>query len=207
MSLREPDVASRGVNPNSDLRESVCDAWTVDDPLDSWETLPRRVYLDTNTLQTIFDYAGQIWENETFVPADRDKTVPDLEDDIQALGELMAVNQRAGFEFVVTEASLSEVSARREPLYLQWVLDVLDVWIVQSGGEKPAPPRIQRIGSVSSKDWNLLRDALAYRCDAFLTMERRLFSQAPVIEHRTRLRILRPTTYWHCLRPWAALYR
>ena len=179
----------------------------MDDPLKSWEALPRRVYLDTNTLQTIFDYAGQVWEGEAFVAMDHDRTVSDLEHEVEALGQIMAVNQRAGFEFVVTEASLAEVSACGERRYAQWVLDVVDVWMVQSEGEEPAPPSIEKLGSVSSKDWNLLRDALAYRCDAFLTMERRLFSQAPVIERRTRLRILRPTTYWRLLRPWTALYR
>lgn len=179
----------------------------MDDPLKSWKALPRRVYLDTNTLQTIADYAGQVWEGEAFVAMDRDRTVPDLEHEVQALGQIMAVNQRAAFEFVVTEANLAEVFAREERTYTQWVLDALDVWVVQSQGEEPAPANIERLGSVSVKDWNLLRDALAYRCDAFLTMERRLFSQAPVIERKTRLRILRPTTYWHLLRPWAALYR
>ena len=179
----------------------------MDDPLKSWEGLPRRVYLDTNTLQTIFDYSGQVWEGEAFVAMDRDRTVPDLVHEVEALGQIMAVNQRAGFEFVVTEASLAEVSARGERSYAQWVLDVLDVWMVQSDGEEPAPLSIERVGSVSLKDWNLLRDALAYRCDAFLTMERRLFSQASVIERRTKLRVLQPTTYWRLLRPWAALYR
>jgi hypothetical protein len=178
----------------------------MDDPVKSWETLPRRLYLDTNTLQTTFDYGGEIFEGEPFVVMNRDRTVPNLDREVDALAKIMAVNQRAGFEFVVTEASLVEVFARGEPRYSQWVLDVLDVWIMQSAGEDPSPSRIEKPGSVSLKDWKLLSDALACRCDALLTMERRLFSQAAVIERRTGLRVLRPTTYWHLLRPWAALY-
>jgi len=78
---------------------------------------------------------------------------------------------------------------------------------VQSEGEEPASSGAEQPGSVSSKDWRLLLDALGYRCDTFLTMERRLFSQAPVIERKTGIRVLRPTTYRDLLAPWAALYR
>jgi hypothetical protein len=42
--------------------------------------------------------------------------------------------------------------------------------------------------------------------DAFLTMERRVPTQAPFIERATGLRVMRPTTYWLLLSPWAALY-
>ena len=178
----------------------------MEDPLKSWEALPRRVFLDTNTLQTISDYAPQVWDGEAFVAMDRDRAVPDLEHEVTALGQIMSVNARAGFEFVVTETSLEEVLGRGERSYTQWVLEVLELWIAQSQGAGPTPPSIAKLGSVSTKDWRLLCDALAYRCDAFLTMERRLFSQAPVIERRTGLRVLRPTTYWRLLRPWAALY-
>lgn len=68
------------------------------------------------------------------------------------------------------------------------------------------PTGHERPASVSKKDWRLLRDALALDCDGFLTMERRLPTQAPVIARTTGLRVLRPTTYWSLLAPWARLY-
>ena len=43
-------------------------------------------------------------------------------------------------------------------------------------------------------------------CDGFLTMERRLPTQADFIERATGLGVMRPTTYWSLLSPWAALY-
>ena len=57
-------------------------------------------------------------------------------------------------------------------------------------------------GNISAKGRCLLQDALDVGCDAFLTMERRLPTQAPFIERATGLRVMRPSL----LAPWAALY-
>ena len=51
---------------------------------------------------------------------------------------IFMVNERAMFEFVVTEASLREVVNRTHPGYTQWVYDVLDTWLIQSEGEAAA---------------------------------------------------------------------
>jgi hypothetical protein len=61
-------------------------------------------------------------------------------------------------------------------------------------------------GMISRKDRILLQDALDHRCDAFMTMERRLPTAAPVVERETGLQVMRPTTYWDLLAPWAKLY-
>lgn len=179
----------------------------MDDPVSSWKALPRRLYLDTGTLQTLFDYGEQVWENELFVAVERDGNVPGLAGEVEALRLIMAINERAGFEFVVTDASLDEVVARGVQSYSRWARDVLDTWLVQSQRMEPVRSDADKPGSVSPKDWRLLLDALEHRCDAFLTMERRLFSQAPAIGRRAGIRVLRPTTYWALVAPWAALYR
>jgi hypothetical protein len=36
--------------------------------LQAWFTLPRRIYLDTSTLQNLYDYGGVIFEDEPFKP-------------------------------------------------------------------------------------------------------------------------------------------
>jgi hypothetical protein len=59
---------------------------------------------------------------------------------------------------------------------------------------------------ISVKDRRLLQDALDRRCEAFLTMERRLPTAAEFIKRETGLRVMRPKTYWDLLAPWAALY-
>jgi hypothetical protein len=69
--------------------------------------------------------------------------------------------------------------------------------------------RWHRIGALlvtSVKDRRLLQEALDWRCDAFMTMERRLPTAAAFIERETGLRVIRPTTYWDLLSRFAWLY-
>jgi hypothetical protein len=181
-----------------------------DDPVRAWLSLPRRIYLDTSTLQNLYDFGGEIFEGEPFEPGDRAARVQGLADEIGALRMIFMVNQRAMFEFVVTEASLREVINRTRPGYAQWVCDVLDTWLIQSEGEeRPTPGQTfedRRFGMISVKDRRLLQEALDWRCDAFMTMERRLPTAAVFIERQTGLRVMRPTTYWDLLSRFAGLY-
>jgi type II secretory pathway component PulL len=59
---------------------------------------------------------------------------------------------------------------------------------------------------ISVKDRQLLQEALDWRCDAFMTMERRLPTAAAFIERQTGLRVMRQTTYWDLLSHFARLY-
>jgi hypothetical protein len=181
-----------------------------DDPLRAWISLPRRIYLDTSTLQMLYDFGGVIWDGEPLQPVGRAANVKDLGDELDALRKIFLVNQRAGFQFAVTEASLQEVEGRDEPRYTRWVYDVLDIWLIQSAGEKsPARGKTfedRRFGMISAEDRRLLQDALDWRCDGFMTMERRLPTAAEFVERTTGLRVMRPSTYWGQLERWANLY-
>lgn len=168
--------------------------------------LPTRIYLDTSTLQALFDYGGLIWENEEPALSSRASRIQGFTDELEALRLTFQVNERAMFEFVVTSASLREVEGKNDPRYTQWVYDVLDTWLIQSADYQPQSSNRLRIGSVSVKDWALLSDALDNACDAFLTMEVKLTTQADTIEKATGLRVIRPSTFWELLSPWAALF-
>ena len=181
-----------------------------DDPVEAWLSLPRRVYLDTSTLQKLYDFGAEIFEGDLFEPGGRAARVQGLADEIDALRMIFMVNERAMFEFVVTEASLREVVNRTHPGYTQWVYDVLDTWLIQSNGEQPPTPSRtfddRRFGMISVKDRQLLQEALDWRCDAFMTMERRLPTAAAFIEREISLRVMRPTTYCDLLSRFAQLY-
>jgi hypothetical protein len=157
----------------------------------------------------VHDHRGVIWEGEPFVPSGRAGKVKDYDNELDALRMIFLVNERAMFEFVVTEATLREVQGRNDRRYTQWVYDVRDTWLIQSAGEE-IPPWGHRFlnptfGMISKKDRILLQDALDLRCDAFLTMEKNLPDAAEHVERKTGLRIMRPTTYWSLLDRWANL--
>jgi hypothetical protein len=185
-----------------------------DDPNQAWVSLPRRIYLDTSVLQTVYDYGEVIWEGEGFKPTGRAARVRGLAEEVDALRVIFLVNERAGFRFVVTDASLREVQGRNRQGYTQWVLDVQETWLIQlwEAAEPTTAVRVYalfsspRFGNISAKDRRLLQDAVDTRCDAFLTMEQKLPKNAEFIERETGLRVMRPSTYWSLLGRWARLY-
>src|SRR5690348_4937559 len=95
-----------------------------DDPVHAWLSLPRRTHLESSTLQHLYDFGEEIFEGEPFEPTGRAARVRDLADEINALRMIFMVNERAMFEFIITEASLREVANRAHPSYTQWVHDV-----------------------------------------------------------------------------------
>src|SRR5438552_6480177 len=66
-----------------------------DDVVRAWLSLPRRIYLDTSTLQTLYDFGGEIFEGESFEPVGRAAKVQGLADEVNALRTIFMVNERA----------------------------------------------------------------------------------------------------------------
>jgi len=183
--------------------------------LEDFEQLPRRIFLDSSTLQTLQNYGEFVSENEEIPQTNRIWSMPNGIQNLEALRNIFIVNERAGFEFALSNNSLSEVSATKDARYLQWAYDVLDHWLACLEEAEELPNNNLRLaakldgkafGYLGAGDRALIKDAVLLDCDAFLTMEQRLPKNALHIRRELGLQVLTPAQYWKLLRPWAQLY-
>jgi hypothetical protein len=181
----------------------------------AFESLPRRIFLDSCTAQTLRDYGDYIYEAEPIPSSDRIHRVTDGIANIEALRDIFLINERAQFEWIVSHSSMQEAHDKDDPGHMQWLWDIADHSGICLEGDGPTAEskmlaaRLDeaKFGYLSEKDRRLLRDAVFLRCEAFLTVERRLPRNAAHIEREIGLRILTPIMHWEMLRPWAALWR
>ena len=179
-----------------------------------FEALPRRIFLDSCTAQTLRDYDYFIYEGEPVLPSDRIHNIPEGMESIDALRRIFLLNERALFEWIVSGASMQEAHDKRDPGHMQWLRDIADHSGVCLENDGPvaesealaARLSESRFGYLSKKDRLLLQHAVALRCQGFLTMERRLPRNAEHIREQLGLFVLTPHTHWEMLRPWAALW-
>src|SRR6266487_2224248 len=99
------------------------------DPVKAFAALPRRLFLDSSTLQNLLRHGEFVWENVTPPPDSRVYKNPRLFEDLEALRAIFQVNERANFDFVLSENSLDEVFDKGEPSYTRWALDAFHSWL------------------------------------------------------------------------------
>lgn len=191
--------------------------------LEEFESLPRRLLLDTCVLNLLQDEGEYIWEGQ--LPQGVDEA--DVDAELQALRSIFLTNQRAGFEFVVSPLTIGELAAIRHfgerETRIRWALDVLDTWQItvwESEDEtvrqrRTLTPelstlegRLREIPDLRRNPYDrlILLEARMADCDAFLTTDVRT-----VHRHRERLdelgiSVLLPSEFWELLRPWAGLW-
>ena len=181
----------------------------------SLDSLPRRIFLDSCTAQMLRDYGGYIYEGEPIPEFDRINRVTDGIANVEALRNIFLVNERALFEWIVSPGSMQEAFDKGDPGHMRWLWDVADhseVCLDYDGPTAESEALGARLdepkfGYLSRKDRLLIQQAIFLRCEAFLTVERRLPRNAPRIERELGIRVLTPIVHWGMLRPWAALWR
>lgn len=180
-----------------------------------FESLPRRIFLDSCTAQMLRDYGSYIYEGEPIANHDRIHRVTDGIANINALRNIFLVSERAMFEWIVSRGSMVEAQDKRDPGHMRWLWDIANHSEICLEAEGPTAEsetlgtRLDepKFGYLSQKDRRLLREAIVLHCEAFLTAERRLPRNANHIARELGILVLTPITHWDMLRPWAALWR
>jgi hypothetical protein len=153
----------------------------------SFESLPRRIFLDSCTAQMLRDYGGYICAGEPIDASDRIHRVTDGIANIEALRNIFLINERALFEWIVSSGSLHEAAEKNDRRHMQWLWDIADhseVCLEEGGGptaeSKSLAARLDepKFGYLSEKDRKLLQHAIILCCDTFLTAERLSYSGA-----------------------------
>lgn len=146
-----------------------------------FDLLPRRIFLDSLTLQSLQDYGEFIYDNVEIPSEDKIWSIPNGIENIECLRNIIFINQRGAFEFAISDNSLNEVKAKKDYHYLIWAYDVLDYWLtcLETSNNLSDKSKILALkmesnsfGYLGKGDFNLIKDAVLLDCDAFLTMEK-----------------------------------
>jgi len=182
------------------------------DIIDDFEDLPFRIFLDSNILQNLQKYGEYIWDNIEILKHSKETK------NIEALRNIFLLNERAHFEFALSENSIKEVSDTNDSSYLQWAYDVLDHWMTCieeyenseafSGKGKKLLEKLneKQFGYLSKKDKALLFDAVVLECHIFLTMDKKVWKNKDHLKNKLGIKVLQPFEYWEMLKPFAALW-
>ena len=91
-----------------------------------FESLPRRIFLDSCTAQTLRNYGGYIYEGEPIPDSDRIHSMADGVANVEALRDIFLINERAQFEWIVSRGSMREAHDKCDPGHMQWLWDIAD---------------------------------------------------------------------------------
>jgi hypothetical protein len=179
--------------------------------------IPWRIFLDTCTFQVLGDCGGFVFgeddypEAADYAPGRAPQVLrrPDAEEILIALKGIFLFNDRANFDWIVSETSIAEVDAAGDRYNSGYVRDIIDHSMTCLADHSPteAADRMAqeiasgRCGSFGSQDKQLLLEAAAAECDVFLTIEKRLPRNASAVLRKIPLLITTPADLWKMLEP------
>jgi hypothetical protein len=177
-----------------------------------FESIPRRVFLDTNVVNLLVKYPYQIFEQEP-IPPDTQLT---LALDIEALMHVFWVGMRANWHILASPKTIEEISRTRDSSLraslLNYALEFVNRDLsdddfrfgVRFGRRLVDMPFVAALPDMADRE--LIGNAIGFGCDAFCTCDR-----ATIIRKRSRLHlgklcILTPAEWWAHIKPWGGLW-
>jgi hypothetical protein len=177
-----------------------------------FESIPRRVFLDTNVINRLVKWRVQVFDRDA-IPPDTEET---LALDVEALMHIFTVGERASWGLVGSPKTLEELARTRDPALRSKLLDYGIIFVDQHPDSEErrfaldfarrlaGTPFLAALPDVADRE--LIGHAVGLGCDVFCTCDR-----ATILSKRSQLtalpvRILTPAEWWAHIRPWSGLW-
>lgn len=177
-----------------------------------FQSIPRRIFLDTNIINVLVKHSACVFEHELISHSTEEK----LAIDIEALRHVFHVGVRANWDLVASPKTIEELSDTKDETLRDDLLDygLGFVNLDPNCGERRHAVGLGRRIIDSSfvaalpdvADRELIGNAIGFGCDAFCTRD-----EATIVRRRNKLRqvplrVLTPVEWWACIKPWAGLW-
>lgn len=175
-----------------------------------FESIPRRVFLDTNVVNLLVKHSEQVFE-QLPTPADFDLN---RAHDTEALMHAFQVGSRANWEILASRKTLEEIHRTSDPDVRSELLSYA-VQLVETPSEESAhasslgrrlvdAPFLAALPDAADRE--LIGNAIGFGCDAFCTCDRRTIVSKQQDLPRLPLQILTPIEWWARIKPWGGLW-
>lgn len=177
-----------------------------------FESIPRRVFLDTNVINVLVKHGALVFEQES-IPSDVDLT---LANDIEALMHVFYVGVRANWDLLSSQKTIDELSRTRDGALRDDLLEYALGFINRDLGDEDRrfaadfgrrlidAPFVAALPDLADRE--LIGNAIGFGCDVFCTCDRATIVRKRGHLRQVPLRIVTPAEWWAHVKPWAGLW-
>jgi hypothetical protein len=175
-----------------------------------YESIPRRIFLDTNVVNLLVKHSEQVFEQAP-IPSDLDST---RARNVEALMHVFCVGARASWDILASRKTLDEI--RRTPNaelrddLLDYAIGLVEIASEDSAFAASFGHRLADAPFMSEledrADRELIGNAIGLGCDVFCTCDWRTIVRRRERLPQLSLRILTPLEWWAHVKPWGGLW-
>ncbi len=201
---------------DEDLAWAGVQAWPAKADDDSVDFLSRRVFLDTNIVQTLQSQWFREYFFDGYWSPEAEKQIEHrgsrFSEDIHALAAWMDLTRRGGWPIAVSRQTFEELRAHpdmgRRSRLLRWVSE-LNEYSAWSAAHYAGPAYADSAFAFlpDPGDAVLIREAIELGCATFLTMDYKTIHRFRDRILEAGIEVLRPVEFMERLKPWIGLLR
>lgn len=180
-----------------------------------FDRIPIRIFLDTSVINCLVKWPQCIFEME-YPPDDLDST---LHLDIESLMHVFQVGQRANWDITTSPKALEELSQTKDSDLCSRLIEY-GVGLAEYASANESNEDLRYADDLARRlrdstfmsslpdiaDRDLIAHAIAFRCDAFCTRDRKTIHSKRDSLRQLPIKIVTPEEWWNHVKPWAGLW-